>query len=184
MSDKRPTERELEEAFINITFRDEREDQNKDALYPHWTQKSRCDHSRPNIHVLIILFSLCTLERAIHFCVRGTGPFIVPVSLNFLDCRTTQLRKLYPGHTVVASQTGVANILGYPAANVQSLRPDLVVSQNIFIPFARRMGAPGTLVEDVAYGCFHATWEVRSMFTGVVILTNSPLEIRLQALYC
>ena len=38
----RPTERELEEAFIKITFQDEREDQNKDPLYPPWTKQSGC----------------------------------------------------------------------------------------------------------------------------------------------
>lgn len=93
------------------------------------------------------------------------------------------MRKLYPGHTVVASQTGVASILGYPAAYVQSLRPDLIVSQSIFIPFARRMGTPGTLVEAVSYGCFQVSWEVGSIFNGAKMLTNSPPEICLQTLY-
>jgi hypothetical protein len=58
----RPTEQELEEAFVKITFQDEREDQNKDPLYPHWTEKSRCDHSSPSIPVFIVVSSLCTLE--------------------------------------------------------------------------------------------------------------------------
>lgn len=75
------------------------------------------------------------------------------------------MRKLYPGHTVVASQTAAASILDYPAAYVQSLRPDLMISQNIFVPFARRMGTPGILVEAVSYGCFQVSWEVRSIFT-------------------
>ena len=183
MSDKRPTERELEEAFINITFRDEREDQNKDPLYPHWTETSRCNHLRRSILVLILVLSLRTLERAVHLCVRGTAHLVVLVSLNSPDSSTNQLRKLYPGHSVVASQTGVASVLGYPAAYVQSLRPDLIISQNIFVPFARRMGTPGVLVEDVSYGCFQVSWEVRRMFTDVKILTKLPPEIHLQALY-
>ncbi|KAF9780226.1 P-loop containing nucleoside triphosphate hydrolase protein [Thelephora terrestris] len=123
MSDTRPTERELEEAFIKITFRDEREDQNKDRLYTNWTENA----SEP-----------------------WSDPFIFA---------TNQLRKLYPGHTVVASQSGVASILGFPAAYVQSLRPDLMISENIFVPFARRMGTPGALVERVSYGCFQVAWE-------------------------
>jgi len=38
---QRPTEQDLEEAFVKITFQDEREDQNKDPLYPSWTHQSR-----------------------------------------------------------------------------------------------------------------------------------------------
>lgn len=63
MSDtQRPTEQELEEAFIKITFRDEREDQNKDPLYPHWTESSMCDDSGSKVPVLIIVSSLYALE--------------------------------------------------------------------------------------------------------------------------
>lgn len=58
----RPTERELEEAFIKITFQDEREDQNKDPLYPPWTKQSRCHRSRLRIPVFIVTSSLYTLE--------------------------------------------------------------------------------------------------------------------------
>lgn len=35
-----------------------------------------------------------------------------------------------------------------------------MVSENIFVPFARRMGAPGALVERVSYGCFQVAWAV------------------------
>jgi len=144
MPDKRPTEQGLEEAFIKITFRDEREDQNKDPLYPHWTEQTSAPWSDPFIFA------------------------------------TTQLRKLYPGHAVVASQTSVASILGYPAAYVQSLRPDLMVSQNIFVPFARRMGTPGTLVEEVSYGCFHVSWEkyVFKLFIVKFLRGFSPLTFQ------
>jgi len=45
----RPTGQELEEAFVKITFQDEREDPNEDPLYPLWTWKSRCYHSSPSI---------------------------------------------------------------------------------------------------------------------------------------
>ena len=59
-----PTEQGLEEAFIKITFKDEREDQNKDPLYPLWTWKSRCHHL--NLHLslsrLVATSSLFTLE--------------------------------------------------------------------------------------------------------------------------
>ena len=58
----RPTEQELEEAFVKVTFQDEREDQNKDPLYPHWVAASRCNHPTPNIPVFIVVLSLCTLE--------------------------------------------------------------------------------------------------------------------------
>ena len=58
MSDTRPTERELEEAFINITFQDEREDQNKDRLYPHWSKSSMCNCFGRDIPVLTVMFSL------------------------------------------------------------------------------------------------------------------------------
>lgn len=156
----RPTEQELEEAFIKITFKDEREDQNKDPLYPLWTRNSRCYHSNPTIPVLTITSSLCTLERPVGLCVSRTYYPVVLTSLSSLYCRTSELRKLYPGHTVVASQTWTTNILGYPAAYIQSLRPDLMVSESIFVPFARRMGTPGALVERVSYGCFHVVWEV------------------------
>jgi len=61
MSHTRPTE-ELEEAFIKITFRDEREDQNKDRLYPHWKESSMSDHSWRDMLAFITIFSLCTLE--------------------------------------------------------------------------------------------------------------------------
>ena len=88
---------------------------------------------------------------------------MLPISLNSLYCSTSELRKLHPGHTVVASQTGGTDILSYPGAYVQSLRPDLMVSESIFVPFARRMGAPGVLVERVAYGCFYVVWEVRRL---------------------
>jgi len=90
---------------------------------------------------------------------------------------------LYPGHTVVASLAGATNILSYPGAYVQSLRPDLMVSESIFVPFARRMGAPGALVERVTYGCFHVTWEVCKAPTSPRTLNKSPPEIRLQTLY-
>jgi hypothetical protein len=62
MSDTRPTERELEEAFIKITFRDEREDQNKDRLYTNWTENGRRDYSRRGMPVLMVLSSLRALE--------------------------------------------------------------------------------------------------------------------------
>ena len=58
----RPTEQELEEAFVKITFQDEREDQNKDPLYPEWTQKSRRHHSSPRIALFIVASSLHILE--------------------------------------------------------------------------------------------------------------------------
>ena len=35
-----------------------------------------------------------------------------------------------------------------------------MVSESIFVPFARRMGTPGVVVEQVTYGCFHVVWEV------------------------
>jgi len=82
------------------------------------------------------------------------------MSLGSLQYSTSTLRKLYPGHTIVASDAGSANILSYPAAYVQSLRPDLMISESVFVPFARRMGTPGALVELVSYGCFHVVWEV------------------------
>ena len=50
-----PTER-LEEAFIKITFKDEREDQNKDPLYPLWTWKCKCHNSNPATLVLIVSY--------------------------------------------------------------------------------------------------------------------------------
>ena len=40
-----PTERELEDAFVKITFQDDREEQNRDPLYPQWTAKSECYRS-------------------------------------------------------------------------------------------------------------------------------------------
>ncbi|KAF9651126.1 P-loop containing nucleoside triphosphate hydrolase protein [Thelephora ganbajun] len=119
----RPTEQELEEAFIKITFQDDREDQNKDRLYPHWTENTSTPWSEPLVYAI------------------------------------SELRKLYPGYTVVASPTGTTSVLGYPAAHVQSLRPDLMISESIFVPFARRMGTPGALAERVTYGCFQVVWQ-------------------------
>ena len=37
----RPTEQELEDAFVKITFQDDREDQNRDPLYAGWASKSK-----------------------------------------------------------------------------------------------------------------------------------------------
>lgn len=156
----RPTERELEEAFIKITFQDEREDRNKDPLYPHWTAQSKCRHSSLRARVFIVISSLCNLERTICSCVSGSYRLVARMPLNSLVCSVSSLRSLYPGHTVVASQAGNASILGYPVAYVQSLRPDLMVSESVFVPFARRMGTPGVLVERVTYGCFHVLWQV------------------------
>ena len=62
MSHTRPTEQELEEAFIKITFRDEREDQNKDRLYPQWEESSRSDHYLRDMPAFITIFSLRALE--------------------------------------------------------------------------------------------------------------------------
>ena len=59
----RPTEKELEEAFVKITFQDEREDQNKDPLYKNWTEKSRCQLPlQLRTPVFIVVSSLCTME--------------------------------------------------------------------------------------------------------------------------
>ena len=58
-----------------------------------------------------------------------------------------------------------------------------MVSESIFVPFARRMGAPGALVEQVAYGCFHVTWEVRKASADPRTVTEFPPEIRVQALH-
>ena len=104
------------------------------------------------------------------------------VPLMPLCCSTSQLRKLYPGHTVVASQAGATNILAYPAAYVQSLRPDLMVSESVFVPFARRMGTPGVLVERVKYGCFDVVWEVRRVSVSAWTLNEFLPEIYLQTL--
>ena len=178
----RPTERELEEAFIKITFQDEREDQNKDPLYGHWTKQSRCRRSRLRIPGFTVVSSLRNLERTIYPRVSGLPYLVALMSLNPLRCSVSSLRSIYPGHTVVASQSGRASILSYPAAYVQSLRPDLMVSESVFVPFARRMGTPGVLVEQVTYGCFHVVWEVRRMFASVKILTDFSPEIHLQTL--
>ena len=173
----RPTEQELEDAFIKITFQDEPEDQNKDPLYPRWTLKSRCLRFNSRVSVLIVASSLCTFERPTGLRVSESCCALAPMQLNSLYCRTSQLRNLYPGHTVVTSQAGTANILGYPTAYVQSLRPDLMVSESVFVPFARRIGTPGALVERVSYGCFYVVWEVGSVSTNLRRLTQSFQEI-------
>lgn len=152
-------EQGLEEAFIKITFKDEREDQNKDPMYPLWTRKSTCFHLNP-IFVLIPTSSLCTFERTVGLCVSRPWCINAFTSISLLYCRTSKLRELYPGHTVIASQPSNGSILQYPAAYVQSLRPDLMVSESVFVPFARKMGTPGVLVNWVSYGCFHVVWEV------------------------
>jgi len=51
-----PTEQGLEEAFIKITFKDEREDQNKDPLYPLWTWKCKCHNFNPATLALIVSY--------------------------------------------------------------------------------------------------------------------------------
>jgi len=58
----RPTEQELEEAFVKITFQDEREDLNKDPLYPNWTEKGERNRSRLRIPAFIVVCSLDTME--------------------------------------------------------------------------------------------------------------------------
>jgi hypothetical protein len=177
-----PAEQRPEEAFIKITFKDEREDENKDPLYPLWTRKSRCHHFNRML-VLITTSSLCTLERPVGLCVSGLRYILALMSLNsLLNCRTSKLRELYPGHSVVTSMMGGPSILEYPAAYVQSLRPDLMVSECVFVPYARRTGTPGALVEQVSYGCFYVVWEVWSTSAGLRTLTELPSEIHFQTL--
>ena len=53
----RPTEQELEEAFVKVTFQDEREDWNKDPLYPYWTEKSRCTKPSPLVHPCVYRYT-------------------------------------------------------------------------------------------------------------------------------
>ena len=52
-----------------------------------------------------------------------------------------------------------------------------MVSESIFVPFARRIGAPGALVERVTYGCFQVVWEVWSATAYVRALNKPSLEI-------
>ena len=72
------------------------------------------------------------------------------------------LRKLYPGHSVVLTQGYGMNILGFPAASVTPFERTKLVTNFVFIPLARSLGIPGVLVDQVEYGAFDVSWNVRS----------------------
>lgn len=72
------------------------------------------------------------------------------------------LRKLYPGHSVVLTQGYGMNILGFPAASVTPFERTKLVTNLVFIPLARSLGIPGVLVDQVEYGAFDVSWNVRS----------------------
>ena len=74
------------------------------------------------------------------------------------------LRKLYPGHSVVLTQGYGMNILGFPAASVTPFERTKLVTNLVFIPLARSLGIPGVLVDQVEYGAFDVSWNVRSWF--------------------
>lgn len=57
------------------------------------------------------------------------------------------------------------NPLNYPGASATPLEKTPLVTNLVFIPFARSVGSlPGFLAEQVHYGAFNYTWEVRISF--------------------
>jgi transitional endoplasmic reticulum ATPase len=70
------------------------------------------------------------------------------------------LRKLYPGYSLVMSSDQRINPLNFPGAYAVPIQDNQVVTNVVFVPLARRVGAtPGLVVDFVQLGSFVVAWE-------------------------
>ncbi|KAF5387729.1 hypothetical protein D9615_000556 [Tricholomella constricta] len=70
------------------------------------------------------------------------------------------LRRLYPNHSVVLTTDYKLNILNHPGVLATPVEKTPLVTNTIFLPIARGMGAiPGLLVELVEFGAFKISWD-------------------------
>lgn len=83
-----------------------------------------------------------------------------------------ELKKLYPGHSVVMSTDYGINLLGFPSAAFRAMVPDELITQVQFQPFARRLGqVPGVLVDGIRFGSFHVSWGAHDF---ILYITRYP----------
>ena len=113
----------------------------------------------PRLLVLDKCFRLC--EDPPHgFVFVRTQYKLAPASTS--DSRVLSknlLAKHYPKHSIVAANPFAFRILGFPEAMIQPIpgsELDTVVS---FIPFARRSGEGGALIQDIRFGGFNVAWK-------------------------
>jgi transitional endoplasmic reticulum ATPase len=68
---------------------------------------------------------------------------------------------LYPNHSLVMTQGYGINLLGFPGVQVAPLEKTPLITNLLFVPIARSLGAvPGVLVDQVNFGAFQLTWKV------------------------
>lgn len=76
------------------------------------------------------------------------------------------LRKLYPKHSLVMSQDYNFNVFGFPGAVTMPLKPDELITNTMFIPLARSMGASGILTNSIEFGAFTTAWDVSGLLSS------------------
>ncbi|KIM46377.1 hypothetical protein M413DRAFT_441472 [Hebeloma cylindrosporum] len=70
------------------------------------------------------------------------------------------LRRIYPNHSLVLTQSWGMDILGFPGASVTPLEKTPLITNLVFIPLARSLGSvPGVLVDQVQFGAFKIIWQ-------------------------
>lgn len=92
------------------------------------------------------------------------------------------LRKLYPDHSLVMTESSV---IGLPGVNYIPLSPSEMVTNVIFVPLAERSGmGPGVLVDQIKFAGLAANWEVivsidrvcLSLFLNPYLLRDTTLS--------
>ena len=69
------------------------------------------------------------------------------------------LRKLYPNHVVTPFE--MINLLGFPAALIQPLAADDLVTSLWFVSLGRHLGrSQGVLIDNISFGSFRVAWDV------------------------
>ncbi|KXN89597.1 hypothetical protein AN958_05464 [Leucoagaricus sp. SymC.cos] len=71
-----------------------------------------------------------------------------------------RLRTLYPKHSLVSTQAYDLNILSYPGLTATPLPNSSLITNVVFVPFARSLhGVPGVLIDQVKVGAFQVVWK-------------------------
>jgi hypothetical protein len=79
--------------------------------------------------------------------------------------RSDTLHKLHPGCSVVISES---SLFDFPDVVIQPIVPENIITTSFFVPFARRLGASGVLIDLVSYGAFRVAWDVSRSYCGAV----------------
>ncbi|KAI0824726.1 P-loop containing nucleoside triphosphate hydrolase protein [Trametes gibbosa] len=126
-------------------------------------------HATKNVKDLEEAFIKITFEEdnsKLHGAEAGDpfySPWVDQASAQFSEPSqfgARQLRKLYPGYSVVGFNDWSVNILGFPGALARPVSPPDLITSVYFIPLARRLSQiPGVLVDQISYGAFQVAWD-------------------------